>query len=286
MNDSTFEQLPSEVADALRIIDTTTQSLEQKRRDIARRVSCHLMRHRDIAGLMIGGSLARGTGDHYSDLDLIVPLSHDSREDIHMRRMLVWVKDEPTYYEHSIARGLPFFGDLLTLFFFGLSFNIDIGFFGPNRLSNTTLEHYGIIALDRSGKLRTERDSNRSSSLPRDYDEEIWINLWKVRKAVSRKNYWRANEYLSRARRAVVSLLLREQEVPIHYQGREDDHIERLIDVESFDSTWARGHRMGYEAASLALIDIAYTLKLPLRVKKLLTVLRSDFSNMKTEPLS
>ncbi len=280
MSEPKIKQLPSEVDGAIRIIDTIIQSLEKKRQEISRRLSRELMTHYNIDGVMIGGSLARNSGDSHSDLDLIVLLSDDGLEDIHIRRMIAYAKTQPMYYEHSVARSLPYFGELLTLFFFDLSFNIDIGFFGPKRLSNTVLEDYGVIALDHSGKLRAERDHVHPSPMSRDYDEEMWINLWKVKKSVCRKNYWRANEYLSRARRSVVALMMREQGAPIYYPGREDDNIEKYIDVECFDSTWTRGHRMGYEDASIALIDIANTLQLTPRVENMLSVLRLDFVEM------
>lgn len=283
MRESKINQHPFEIDDALRIIDTIIHSLGKKKQDIIRRISCQLMMHHNIDGVMIGGSLARNSGDIHSDLDLIVLLSDDEMEDFHISRMITYAKAQPMYCEHSVARSLPYFGELLTLFFFDLSFNIDIGFFGPKQLSNTVLENYGKIVLDRSGKLRSERDRVHPSPMSREYDEEIWINLWKVKKSVWRNNYWRASEYLSRARRSVVALMMREQGSTIYYPGREDDHIEQFIDVERFNSTWTREHPMGYEAASIALIDIANSLQLPPRIRNLLSVLRLDFVDMNAE---
>ncbi len=259
--------------------DEITNFLDDRRRHIFKTAFRQLLSDSNIDGVMIGGSIARGSSDRESDLDLIVTLTSDDVSETQIQRMIAWAKKEQDFYEYSIAGSLPFFGDLLTLFFHGLSINIDMGFLGPSRLANTELESYGIILLDRSCLLHKYIKQNNIPRLSRNYEEELWINLWKVRKTLARGNYWRTSEHLTRARRAVAGLILKQQSIPIHYRGREDHQIERLIDVSIFHDTWPSDHRPdSYVNAALALIGITQTLDLTSRTRKLMSILKKEIN--------
>lgn len=268
--------ISADIADSLTQFNQMTSFLDERKRQISEIALRKLLSDPDIDGVMIGGSLARGSHDRESDLDLIVSLTTDDDAEAQIQRMIAWAKQEGDFYEYSIARRLPFVGDLLTLFFHGLSFSIDMGFLGPERLANTELESYGTILLDRSQILRKHIKANHVPRLSRDYEEEIWINLWKVKKTLTRANYWRTNEHLNRARRAAVGLILTERGLPIHYRGREDHQIERMIDVSIFRDTWPSAHPHGYGSAAIALIHLTQEFNLTPRAKRLLSNLENE----------
>ncbi|MCW3126041.1 MAG: hypothetical protein JWO03_1699 [Bacteroidetes bacterium] len=236
-----------------------------------------LIANPNIDGIMIGGSVADSTNDEFSDLDIKVATVTENSEEVEIERIMVLAKSIPTFTEYSIAFRLPFFGDLITLFFENLEFSVDIGFFSPNRLRNTQLEPYGIILFDDSGSLSINRDNIHISTLTRSYEEEIWISLMKVNKALLRGNLWRAHEYLARSRRATLGLTLKQLGRKIRYEGREDHNIEKTYDTSHFSKTWPSNGLHSLSASSIALIELTYSLDIPPRIQKTLDSLVNKF---------
>lgn len=270
----------SRTAHALGLLDAAIRQLDGVRRSIVRKLATALLADDRVNGLMLGGSIARGISDAHSDVDLVVSLSHHETSEAQITRMVECARRDPSYVEHSIARHLRFFGDLLSVFYLDLEFNVDLGFLGPKELERTPLEPYGAVLFDPQGTLQHAKSIAHESTLSRSYDEEIWISLWKVLKAVERGDQWRANEYLNRARRATAALLLIERGLPIRYEGREDHGVAAMMDVSRFAKTWPGPQLDTFPAAALTLVDLALGLKLVPRVESVVRRLRTKFESL------
>lgn len=182
-------------------------SLEKK---VFHQVFEKLTKLKDAICILWGGSSSVSSRKQvFSDIDLWVVTDKIDNSKKIMTRFLSNFDD--IIYIHD-GGYLPWLGEFLTLIFFpGCTFSIDIGFCTLESVSaiNPGSSPYFLFGENKIIK----QVKNRLE--PKDYKESlkkradsIFINGLKIRKNLSREQFWNCIEYINRARRELMGIFI------------------------------------------------------------------------------
>lgn len=125
---------------------------------------------------------------------------------------------------------LPWLGELLSLFFFpNCTFSIDVGIFDPDHLDSANPGPNPFFVWGQPHNIKSKLKIQKYWKIPEQRMTAVLVNFLKIRKNLTRGNLWNAIEYLSRARRELMGLLVKEVESEATYYIRKDRNIEDFI---------------------------------------------------------
>ena len=264
-------------------INNICKSLPPEHKKKTNQILNLLYKSNNINGIFYCGSMSNLKSDKLSDLDIIAICDQPSTKSRNIFQSKI------QYLPHSFIflniNNLPQFGDLLSIYFKpNLLFSVDIGFIDTLNLNKVRLEPYGKIIKDTENNILNHLKNNKTHPLKRNYLNDLWLNLWKVRKALLRNDLWNSNEYLNRARNSIIGHI-RSQYEEEFYPDRPYHKINNVIPhniLNQFNDTFPKLDICEHISTANKLIDISNTFsKHTKTTKKILTLLRKDINNIK-----
>jgi len=175
------------------------------------------------AGVWSGSSSK--TGKMEGDLDIIIfATPHEKMND------LISLCEENLLSDAldvvQITPFLQFMGTLVTVYYApDYTQSVDFGVVGENWWDIIRIEPYAKFLWMKENFSKVE--TGLSWQVERSPKCEFWICVWKIRKAVLRKNIPRARAYLDRARRALLSGYMFQKGL-FHYPDRPEHFLKDL----------------------------------------------------------
>jgi hypothetical protein len=126
---------------------------------------------------------------------------------------------------------LPWLGELLSLFFPpNCTFSIDVGICDLDGLHTANPGPKPFFLWGESIDIASRLKVQKYERSPQQRMMEILVNVLKIKKSLMRGHIWNVIEYLSRARRELMGLLVELSDSKAIYYLRPDRDIEDLID--------------------------------------------------------
>lgn len=217
-----------------------------------------LIKERDILGLFLSGSTARGGRDRYSDVDISLVVQHKERFKKQLPHLMQTVS--PLLFGFEPHFLLPDF----YIFYLKAGYKFDFYIYGPEDSLGWSFSQQAVVVLDTDNRLAAAQAEWTKKPPPEGLDEKYLMmalaDLWALRREIHRRDLFEARDNLDDARRCIATYINLTHDHAYFGYDQFDTYLDAALISEMKRSLQDNDSFQGMIQAGLSLLKVIASL--------------------------